>query len=46
MKNLLSFLSYHNAVPAALVVLTLGAGGAFAAQLRVRPSLHNPEESA
>lgn len=30
-KNLLSFLSYHNAVPAALVVLALGAGGALAA---------------
>lgn len=32
MKRFLSFLSYHNAVPAALVVLALGAGGAFAAE--------------
>lgn len=31
MKKILSFLSYHNAVPAALVVLALGAGSAFAA---------------
>lgn len=37
MKNFLSFLSYHNAVPAALVVLTLGAGGVFAASTGMLP---------
>lgn len=31
MQKFLSFLSYHNAVPAALVVIALGAGGALAA---------------
>ncbi len=31
MKKILSFLSYHNAVPAVLIMLVLGAGSAFAA---------------
>lgn len=31
MKKILSFLSYHNAIPLAAVVLALGAGSAFAA---------------
>lgn len=37
MKNILSFLSYHNAVPAGLIVLALGAGSAFAASQGVLP---------
>ncbi|MEX2008195.1 MAG: hypothetical protein WD850_01780 [Candidatus Spechtbacterales bacterium] len=31
MKNILSFLSYHNAIPLAAIVLTMGAGITFAA---------------
>jgi len=37
MKKLISFLSYHNAVPAALIVMVLGASGAFAASQGVLP---------
>lgn len=37
MKKLLSFLSYHNAVPAVLIVLAIGAGSAFAASTGVLP---------
>jgi hypothetical protein len=37
MKNILSFLSYHNAIPLAAVVLTMGAGITFAASQGVLP---------
>ncbi len=37
MKNIFSFLSYHNAVPAGLIVLALGTGSAFAASQGVLP---------
>ncbi|MDP2648734.1 MAG: hypothetical protein Q8P19_02435 [bacterium] len=37
MKKILSFLSYHNAVPAVLIVLTMGAGITFAASQGVLP---------
>ncbi len=37
MKKILSFLSYHNAIPLAAVVLTMGAGITFAASQGVLP---------
>lgn len=37
MKKILSFLSYHNAIPLAAVVLTMGAGITFAATQGVLP---------
>lgn len=49
MKTLISFLSYHNAVPAALVALALGAGGALAATsspLVLSPQPAQPSVSA
>src|SRR3989344_1529307 len=47
MKKLVSFLSYHNAVPAALVVLALGAGSAFAASATgILPLSVAPAQSA
>jgi hypothetical protein len=49
MKNIFSFLSYHNAVPAVLIVLALGAGSAFAATatgILPLPVLATPAPSA
>lgn len=45
MKNLLNFLAYNNAVPIALGVVFLGAGGALAASPAVQQSVYNVSQT-